>query len=125
MKLSSILASLLLPLATFAAKKASSDRFAEVYSKSLPVKLDDNSYQSLTAAPRDYAVAILLTALESRFGCKACSDFQPEWEVLARSWQRGDRSGEGRMLFGTLDFMDGKGTFQSVSHSLLNDKGSS
>lgn len=114
MKLSSILASLLLPLATFAAKKGSDDRFTEVYSKSLPVKLDDNSYQSLTTAPRDYAVAILLTALESRFGCTACRDFQPEWEVLARSWQKGDRSGESRMLFGTLDFMDGKGTFQSV-----------
>jgi hypothetical protein len=118
MKLSSIITSLLLPLVSLAAKKSSSDRFAENYSKNLPLKLDDDSYQALTSGPRDYAVSILLTALEPRFGCAACRDFQPEWEILARSWQRGDKNGESRVLFATLDFVDGKSTFQSVGNAL-------
>ena len=115
MLLTRILSVLILPVVVFAAKKPASARFVETYSKTLPAWLDDYSYQKLTTAPRDYAIAILLTALEPRIGCTACQGFQAEWEILAKSWQKGDKAGESRMLFGTLDFADGKGTFQSVS----------
>ena len=114
MRLTLTLSALILPLAAFAAKKPAGDRFIETYSKALPAWLDDNSYQKLTTTPRDYAIAILLTALEPRIRCTACQSFQSEWEILAKSWQKGDKAGESRMLFGTLDFADGKGTFQSV-----------
>lgn len=119
MKLSALFATALLPLASLAAKSSSADRFDKFNAKQLSaagsVRLDDKSYGDLTKTPRDYSVAVLLTALEARFGCGLCNDFQPEWELLARSWSRGDREGEGRLVFGTLDFLDGKGTFQSVS----------
>ena len=59
-------------------------------------------------------MAVLLTALETRFGCKLCTEFQPEWELLAKSWTKGDRDAKSRLLWGTLDFVDGKATFQSV-----------
>jgi oligosaccharyltransferase complex subunit gamma len=119
MKVLSLLTAALLPLASLAAKKSStSDRFTKYHGKGLSaassVKLDDNSYAELTKAPRDYSVAVLLTALETRFGCALCKDFQPEWELLARSWTKGDKAGESRLVFGTLDFTDGKNTFQSV-----------
>jgi oligosaccharyltransferase complex subunit gamma len=91
-----------------------SDRFASALSKTYPLKLNDAKFGALTAAPRDYSVMILLTALESRFGCNACQDFQPEWDVLGRSWQKGDRKGESKVVFGTLDFVDGKDTFMSL-----------
>lgn len=113
MKISSLISTLALPLATFAAKKPT-DRFSTSFSKTLPLKLDDGSFSHLTTAPRDYGIAVLLTALEPRFGCAVCQEFQPEWDVLARSWQKGDKAGASRLLFGTLDFMDGKGTFQSL-----------
>ncbi|KAL9115539.1 MAG: hypothetical protein Q9187_007306, partial [Circinaria calcarea] len=105
----------ILPLTSFAAKKSAGDRFENYLSKSLsasPVKLDDTSYEDLTRAPRDFTVVVLLTALEARFGCQMCRDFQPEWDVIAKSWVRGDRQGASRVVFGTLDFADGKGTFQ-------------
>lgn len=57
---------------------------------------------------------MLLTALEARFGCQLCRDFQPEWELLAKSWTKADKKGESRLVYGTLDFTDGKGTFQSL-----------
>ena len=109
----------LLPLTALGAKKSSVDKFQQFHAKALsssPLKLDDSSYGKLTAAPRDYSVAVLLTALENRFGCQLCRDFQPEWELLSKSWTRGDKKGESRLIQGTLDFVDGKGTFQAVSN---------
>lgn len=113
MRFLSILSTLALPLAVLGARKQT-DRFAAAFSMSLPLKLDDNSFTTITKAPRDYAIAVLLTAQEPRFGCVACQDFQPEWEILGRSWQKGDKAGAGRLLLGTLDFLDGKATFQSL-----------
>ncbi|KAK5990968.1 Tumor suppressor candidate 3 [Cladobotryum mycophilum] len=101
----------------FAAKKASADRFEDFHRLSQstsPLKLNDAAYNSLTAAPRDYSVAVLLTALESRFGCQLCREFQPEWDLVGKSWSRGDKTGESRLLFGTLDFADGRDVFVSL-----------
>lgn len=115
MRISTILSAVLLPLAVFAAKRQmTTDVYAEYAAKSYPVKLEDQSLQRLSVAPREYGVAVLLTALEARFGCAACTEFQPEWEMLSKSWQKGDKKGDSRMIFGTLDFVDGKATFQMV-----------
>ena len=100
-----------------AAASRAIDKFEGYHSASLskaPVKLDDASYDDLTSLPRNYTAAILLTAVEARFGCQLCRDFNPEWELIGKSWIRGDRSGETRVVFGTIDFTDGKGTFQKV-----------
>ncbi|KAK3670668.1 oligosaccharyl transferase subunit ost3/OST6 [Recurvomyces mirabilis] len=109
----------LLPLGVFGAKKAATgDRFQTYHSKQLsaggPVKIDDKIYAELTKGPRDYSITVLLTALEARFGCNLCNEFQPEWEMLGKQWAKGDRNAEGRLLFTTLDFLDGKNTFQSL-----------
>jgi oligosaccharyltransferase complex subunit gamma len=113
-----VLTASLLPFTALAAKKSSGDRFVDLHAKSLknghPLKLDDSSYAQLTKAPRDYSVAVLLTALATQYGCQLCREFQPEWELLGKSWTKGDKVGKGRLIFGTLDFTDGKNTFQSV-----------
>ncbi|KAK8138813.1 oligosaccharyltransferase complex subunit gamma [Apiospora sp. TS-2023a] len=111
--------SLALPFGTLAAKKPATpaDTFNGFHTKALaatPVKLADSSYKKLTASPRDYSVAVLLTAMDSRFGCQLCHEFQPEWELLAKSWLRGDKKAESRIIFSTLDFSDGRDTFISV-----------
>ncbi|QSZ31678.1 hypothetical protein DSL72_001245 [Monilinia vaccinii-corymbosi] len=107
----------LLPIAALADKKPAADTFERYHAESLsttPLTLDNDIYGKLTSAPRDHSVLVLLTALETRFGCQLCRDFQPEWELLAKSWTKGDKKGESRLLFGTLDFVDGKATFQSL-----------
>lgn len=108
----------LLPLLSTAAKKPTSDKFQRFHTRALaatPLKLDDTSYAGLTSTPRDYSVAILLTALDARFGCQLCREFQPEWDLLSKSWTKGDKKAESRLIYATLDFTDGKTTFQSVS----------
>lgn len=117
MKLSDALFLALLPLSCQGAKKTTGSSFDTYHAKSLsnaPLRLDDVSYDELTATPRNHSVVVLLTALEARFGCQLCRDFQPEWDLLGKSWAKGDRRGASRILLGTLDFTDGKGTFQKV-----------
>lgn len=115
--LPAFLSASLLAAGSLAAKKSPEERFKTYHSKSLssaPVKLGDSSYRELTKTPRDYSVAVLLTAMDPRFGCQLCREFQPEWELLSRSWVNGDKAGESRIVFGTLDFSDGRDIFMSV-----------
>lgn len=97
-----------------------SERFVEFQKKALsssPVKLDDASYKKITAAPRDYSIAVLLTAQDARYGCQMCREFGPELDLLSTQWTKGDKAGNSRVLFGLLDFNDGRETFMSVSTS--------
>lgn len=102
------------------AKKAPSAY--DVYQKKQsPVLLNEQSYDEITSAPRDYHAAIVLTALDAKFACGICRDFDPEWDVIAKSWQKGDKKGEHRMLFGKLDFEQGKSVFMKVGTQLIRN----
>ncbi|KAE8375808.1 hypothetical protein BDV26DRAFT_267137 [Aspergillus bertholletiae] len=83
-------------------------------SRSIPIDLDDSSYEDLISKPRDYHVAVLLTAAEARYGCILCREFQPEWDLISRSWNKGPKPDGLKMLFTTLDFSNGKATFQKL-----------
>ncbi|KAL6921668.1 hypothetical protein ACHAPO_007035 [Fusarium lateritium] len=117
--LNSLLSFALLATGVVAAKKSSAERFNEFHAKqiSTPLKLKDSTYKSLTSTPRDYSVAVLLTAADARFSCQLCREFQPEWELLGKSWNKGDKAAESRLVFGTLDFVDGRDTFMSLGLS--------
>lgn len=118
MKSSILLLTTSLSFICFGSTKNTAGIFEQYHAKSqssAPLSLDDASYDELTATPRNHSVVVLLTAMEARFGCQLCRDFQPEWEILGRSWAKGDKRGASRTLLGTLDFVDGKGTFQKVS----------
>lgn len=107
----------LLAIGSLAAKKSTEERFQDFHAKSLSsgsVKLSDVSFKTLTGAPRDYTAMVLLTAMDARFGCQLCREFQPEWDVLSKSWTNGDKQRESRVVFGTLDFAEGRDTFMSV-----------
>jgi oligosaccharyltransferase complex subunit gamma len=117
MKFLSSFSLFLLPLGVLAAKPATADKFQKFYAKSVskgPQSLDDASFEKLTTAPRDYSIAVLLTAMEKKYGCQLCRDFAPEWELFQKSWIKGDKAGESRFAVGTLDFNDGGSTFRKV-----------
>lgn len=100
-----------------AAKSDPANTFQQFHQKALssnPIKLDDASYKKVTGMPRDYTVAVLLTALDARYACQMCRDFDPEWKLLSKSWIKGDKAGNSKTLFTVLDFNDGRDTFMSV-----------
>ena len=108
---------LLLAIAALVPARDSADNFSKFHSKSKsnpPLKLDDATFDEVTQSPRDYSALLLLTAMPAQFGCQLCRDFQPEFKILSRSWANGDKTGSTRLLFGSLDFPDGKATFQKV-----------
>ena len=117
MKFTNLVSWACLPLLCLGTTKPSGESFQEYHARSqssAPLRLDDSSYEHITAAPRNHSVIVLLTALEARFGCQLCRDFQPEWDLLGKSWAKGDKNGESRILLGTLDFAEGKETFRKV-----------
>ncbi|EEH16306.1 hypothetical protein PABG_06393 [Paracoccidioides brasiliensis Pb03] len=102
---------------SLSAAKSTTDRYKTYQNRAKSVKpivLNDSTYNDLTSNPRDYHVAVLLTAGDMRYGCQLCREIQPEWELLARSWIKGARQDTPKLLFGTLDFSKGKDTFQKL-----------
>jgi len=94
------------------ARKAPTTSAFDVYvKKSAPFTLDEQQYDELTSTPRDYYSAILLTALDAKYACGICREFQPEWDILGKSWHK---KKDHRVLFGTLDFDQGRNVFMKV-----------
>jgi hypothetical protein len=108
----------LLSGALAAQSSPSQDRFEkyQALSRSSPVDLESSSFAELTTAPRDYYAVVLLTALDARYGCVMCREFDPEWNLMARSWNKGSKPDDLKVVFGTLDFDNGKAVFQKVSN---------
>lgn len=114
------LTALALSTAVTAAKKgasASSSKFDTCLGKqasSAPFELDEKAYNDLTVAPRDYSLAVLLTARDAKYACKICRDFDLEWKIIGNSWQKADRKGQHRVLLSTIDFDHGRNVFMKV-----------
>lgn len=112
-----LLALAALSLTAVSAKRVASNKFDTYFAKqasSAPFELNEKSYNELTATPRDYSVAVLLTARDAKYACGVCRDFDPEWSIVGRSWQKGDRNGGSRVLLSTLDFDQGRNIFMKV-----------
>ncbi|CUS11889.1 unnamed protein product [Tuber aestivum] len=107
------LVSTLLPIALADSKLSKFTSLAAGSNLKGIVKLDDTLYTELTTAPRNYSAVVLLTALDHRFSCDLCQEFQPEYALLAKSWIAKHKSGDG-LFFGQLDFADAKATFQRL-----------
>lgn len=117
MRIFRILACTLLSGLALGGKSQSKDKFSQFHSKlvkSGPLKLDDATYERLTNGPRDYSSVVLLTAMDPRYGCQVCREFESHYDILSRSWTGGDKGSASRLLFGVLDFNDGRNTFQSL-----------
>lgn len=101
---------------TAAAKKLS--QFTTIVSSSKSsrpglIDLTDSLYDDLTTGSRNFTAVVLLTALESRIGCNLCREFAPEFELLAKSWNKAHKGGDG-LFFAELDFANARTTFQKV-----------
>lgn len=77
------------------------------------IQLTSSLYDTLVSAPRNYTSLILLTAMDAKFGCAMCKEFQPEYELLAKSWAAQHKGGDG-LYITMLDFEKGKDVFMKL-----------
>lgn len=82
------------------------------------IDLTDSLYDELTTGSRNFTAVVLLTALEARIGCQLCREFAPEFDLLAKSWNKVHKGGDG-LFFAELDFANAKTTFQKVCPTVL------
>jgi oligosaccharyltransferase complex subunit gamma len=110
----------IIPIVTAAAAAAAEDKLAKfstlvAKSKSGVIPLNNALYTDLVGTPRNYTAAVLLTALDPKYGCHLCREFQPEYELLSKSWQAQHKGGDD-LFFAMLDFAKGRDTFVKVGH---------
>ncbi|CAG8801909.1 2594_t:CDS:2, partial [Gigaspora margarita] len=77
------------------------------------VELDSNLYDEFVAKPRNYSMAILLTALDPQINCIPCKEFDPEFRLVARSWLEAGNE-PSRLYFGVLDFKNGREVYAKL-----------
>lgn len=118
MRVIQLLTAFAVSLTAVTAKKAA-NAFDIYQKKAAPITLTESTYEDLTAAPRDYHTAVILTALDAKYACGICREFSGEWDIIAKSWQKGDKKNKNRVLFGTLDFDQGRNVFVKVRVSIL------
>lgn len=129
MRLSPLMSLLALPLVCFgtaavaaaaASKETKLQRLSNlaIASSPSPIALTDKSFDDLTSGPRNYTALVLLTALDPRFRCNLCTEFQPEYELLTRNWLQKHRDSDA-LFFSYLDFTKGRNTFQKVGGAVL------
>ena len=107
------------------AKENASDNLAKMVSLTDKfrgvIPLDDKLFSELTSGPRDYTSAILLTALEPKYGCALCREFQPDYALIGKSWvNKNSGDDRNRVFFGVLDFGSGRATFQKVHNCTIS-----
>ncbi|KAJ9123446.1 hypothetical protein QFC24_003660 [Naganishia onofrii] len=66
------------------------------------------------AKGRDYAVAVVLTALPAQMNCAPCRTFDPIFHAEAANWKRLPKDQRDDMFFAVLDFSDGQAVFQKL-----------
>ncbi|RHZ79653.1 hypothetical protein Glove_143g12 [Diversispora epigaea] len=77
------------------------------------VELDSDLYDEFVAKPRNYSMIILLTAMEPQINCLPCKEFDPEFRLVAKSWQWSGND-LSRLYFGSLDFKKGREVYAKL-----------
>ncbi|KAK9708460.1 oligosaccharyl transferase subunit ost3/OST6, partial [Basidiobolus ranarum] len=76
------------------------------------IKLNSASFELLTSGPRNYSAIVVLTALNPAFGCAACGFFEPNYQLISKSWLSTKNSQE--LYFGQLEVDDGREVFMKL-----------
>ena len=84
------------------------------------VLLTSSLYDELLSptTPRNYSASVILTALDPKYGCVPCRQFDKEHKDVARQWwsrNKRNKNEQSRHFFAVLDFEAGQDVFRRVS----------
>ncbi|KAG8966877.1 oligosaccharyl transferase subunit ost3/OST6 [Tulasnella sp. 419] len=78
------------------------------------IKLNNQLFDAITSAERDWSVSVTLTAMAPNFKCKPCHEFAPSFDAVARSWKKVSKKNRDYHFFAVLDFADGQEVFRRM-----------
>jgi len=78
------------------------------------LELDDRSFDLYTQGTRNYTLVLLITAMDSKFGCQPCRLIDPAFRQVASSYWMTPQGDGSALFFGILDFNDGQQTYQKL-----------
>ncbi|EIE79001.1 hypothetical protein RO3G_03706 [Rhizopus delemar RA 99-880] len=96
----------------FAQADPKKDKLISLVNQDGLVKLNSNSFDRFAEGKRNYGLVVLLTALGPQFNCHPCRELDPEFTLIAKSFQR--NKDNKNLFFGHLDFNDGQIIFQKL-----------
>ncbi|KAF9337971.1 oligosaccharyl transferase subunit ost3/OST6 [Podila minutissima] len=77
------------------------------------IELDSTTFEEVMAAPRNYTMVVLFTAIAPEFQCVPCKNFDPEYRMVAAGWSK--LLNRSQLFFGVIDFKLGQEVFQKFS----------
>lgn len=77
------------------------------------VRLTDKTFDKVVGGPRDYTVAVFLTAAQPQYGCQFCRMVGPSIEKLAYSWNKDHPNGDG-FFIAVADIQDTQLSFRKL-----------
>lgn len=114
MKFGSIAAAALSVLSwTAGAASYNAEKLASMVGKDGIIRLTDRTFDSVVEGPRDYTLAVLLTAEGPQYSCGFCKIVSPSWKKIASSWHQDHADGDG-LFFATADVADCPSTFRKL-----------
>lgn len=88
---------------------AKSSAVAKIRTKQKKSVIDvtNGNFEKLLDGPRDYYIAVVLTATSSQVGCTLCRGFDPDYSTVANSWVQDHPENDG-LFFAKADFNDNR-----------------
>jgi len=78
------------------------------------IRMDGNKWRMyVKAAPRNYSVVLMLTALQAQRQCTVCRQASEEFQIVANSW-RYSQLYSNKLFFAIVDYDEGPDVFTSL-----------
>ncbi|KAL8581002.1 hypothetical protein ACOMHN_048036 [Nucella lapillus] len=89
-------------------------KLSEWSTKESVIRLTPDKFQDyIKAAPRNYSVVVMLTALRKERGCMICGQADEQFNLVANSWKY-SKHFSNKLFFAMLDYDDNPNVFQML-----------
>jgi len=110
-----LLALFLVPLGVAARKSPHQELVDLAAAGNGHIRLDERTFDLLTAPSRNWSAAVQFTAMDARRRCTPCKEFDPSFVAVAQAWHTAPQADRDSHFFGTVDFDEASAVFQKLA----------
>jgi oligosaccharyltransferase complex subunit gamma len=116
MKFSLLILQLCFAVSAVLAASLNAEQVKNIKTQNGIIRLTDKTFSAIVQGPRDYSIAVLLTAEGVQYGCQFCKLVGPQYQTLAHSWREQHPDGN-NLFFAVADIADCPGVYKMMSLS--------